>query len=78
MTIDVPLGGFFKLHLSMMAPEHSRHYKAIFQLADLTGNSFGEQVDLDIIVEDEHNKSVILKEVMEIDDISFDQNQSKG
>lgn len=42
VTSDVPCGGFFKLHLSMTAPEHCSHFKAVFQLIDLTGNAFGE------------------------------------
>lgn len=61
---DVRSNDFFKLKIRTKAPEQSRHYKAAYQLMDNSGNSFGEKVDLDIIVEDDCSESVILAEMM--------------
>lgn len=61
---DVRPNDFFKLKIKTKAPEESNHYKAAYQLMDNSGNSFGEKVDLDIIVEDDCSESVILAEMM--------------
>ena len=78
MTVgdDVQPDEFFEVHLKTKAPAQSGHYKALFQLTDLAGNAFGDQVELDFIVEDEKNESVLLKEMMDYSNESFSQDTS--
>ena len=64
-TAEVRPDAFFKIRVNIKAPDQSRHFKAAYQLIDLAGNTFGDKVDLDIIVEDDCSESVILQELMD-------------
>ena len=74
---DVRPGEFFKLKISVKAPEQPRHYSAGYSLFDHQGNFFGDKVVLDIIIEDDCSESVILAEMMDNVDMNMSMSNNK-